>query len=256
MEEKTVNKTMNLSTKILIVLVGVLIITGTGVGAWALASRPDNTVSIPVENKTPVPTLITAIEARELAVNAVGGGIVTELSLDGIAETFTIVVEHEESFEVILSATSGRLINMTAIATAEEISEDAEPQAPETTQTTTTNPGNVVGNGNANSSSNNSSNTPTTSAATPANSGNGSSSNQSQNSNQGGSSQTSGSISREEAGQIALAYSGGRLVEVSRDSWRGRAAWWAETRANGRVHEFYICMETGDILEHESERDD
>ena len=63
-------------------------------------------------------------------------------------------------------------------------------------------------------------------------------------------------ISSEEAGQIALNFSGGRLVEVSRDSWRGQPAWWVETRANGRVHEFYISAETGDILEHESEIDD
>jgi len=63
-------------------------------------------------------------------------------------------------------------------------------------------------------------------------------------------------ITREQAGEIALGTSGGRLVEVSRDSWHGRPAWWAETRANGMVHEFYIDRFTGEILEHEWERDD
>jgi len=63
-------------------------------------------------------------------------------------------------------------------------------------------------------------------------------------------------ITREQAGEIALSFSGGRLIEVSRDSHHGRPAWWVETRANGMVHEFYICMETGAILEHESEIDD
>jgi len=63
-------------------------------------------------------------------------------------------------------------------------------------------------------------------------------------------------ITREQAGEIALGVSGGRLVEVSRDTWHGRPAWWAETRAGGNVHEFYIDVATGEILEHEWERDD
>jgi len=63
-------------------------------------------------------------------------------------------------------------------------------------------------------------------------------------------------ISRERAGEIALSVSGGRLVEVSRSSHHGRSAWWAETRANGMVHEFYIDTETGAVLQHEVERDD
>ena len=63
-------------------------------------------------------------------------------------------------------------------------------------------------------------------------------------------------ISRERAGEIALAIAPGRLVEVSRDWERGRPAWWVEIRHEGMVHEFYIDMETGAVLQHEVEVDD
>jgi len=63
-------------------------------------------------------------------------------------------------------------------------------------------------------------------------------------------------ISSEQAVEIAMTIAPGRLVEVSRDSWHGRPAWWIEIRHNGMVHEFYIDMEAGTILEHESEIDD
>jgi len=53
-----------------------------------------------------------------------------------------------------------------------------------------------------------------------------------------------------------LAIAPGRLVEVSRDWERGRAAWWVEIRHEGMVHEFYIDMETGTVLQHEIEIDD
>ena len=63
-------------------------------------------------------------------------------------------------------------------------------------------------------------------------------------------------ISRKQAGEIALAVTPGRLVEVSHDRERGRTAWWVEIRYEGMVHEFYIDMETGAILQHEIEKDD
>ena len=331
MEETAVVTKMHLSTKILFVLVGVLLLTGTGVGVWALASQTyQPTLSVAIEETT----LITAIEARDIAVNSVGSGVVSELSFDGTAETYTVTVQGEnESFEIILDATDGRVVNMvtTFVDVATEV--DEEPPTSELEEITTTHQSNVAGNGsngsNGSSASNNSNNSsPSQNNASPTSSANtagnltsdqaielarthlvsiginnptfrysysdrengvavwsiefryggrdlefyvvkatgeflkapratnnsaNASSNQSQSSTNN---QTNGSISREEAGEIALAFSGGRLVEVSRDSWRGRPAWWAETRANRMVHEFYICMETGEILEHESERDD
>ncbi|MCL1990555.1 MAG: PepSY domain-containing protein [Defluviitaleaceae bacterium] len=63
-------------------------------------------------------------------------------------------------------------------------------------------------------------------------------------------------ISSARAGEIALGVAPGRLVEVSRDWENGRPAWWVEIRHGGMVHEFYIDMETGAILQHEIERDD
>jgi len=63
-------------------------------------------------------------------------------------------------------------------------------------------------------------------------------------------------ISSERAVEIAMSVAPGRLVEVSRDWENGRPAWWIEIRHNGMVHEFYIDMETGAILEHEYEIDD
>ena len=63
-------------------------------------------------------------------------------------------------------------------------------------------------------------------------------------------------ISSEQAVEIAMSVAPGRLVEVSRDQENGRPAWWIEIRHNGMVHEFYIDMETGAILEHEFELDD
>jgi len=63
-------------------------------------------------------------------------------------------------------------------------------------------------------------------------------------------------ISSEHAVQIASGVAPGRVVEVSRDWKNGRSAWWIEIRHNGMVHEFYIDMETGAILEHEFELDD
>ena len=63
-------------------------------------------------------------------------------------------------------------------------------------------------------------------------------------------------ISSERAVEIAMAVAPGRLVEVSRDWENGRVAWWIEIRHNGMVHEFYIDVETGAILEHEYEIDD
>ena len=64
------------------------------------------------------------------------------------------------------------------------------------------------------------------------------------------------SISREQAGQIALGITPGRLVQVDRDWENGRAAWWVEIRHEGMVHEFYIDMQTGAVIQHEIERDD
>jgi len=63
-------------------------------------------------------------------------------------------------------------------------------------------------------------------------------------------------ISSEQAVEIAMFVAPGRLVEVSRDWENGRPAWWIEIRYNGMVHEFYIDMETGAILDHEFEIDD
>ena len=63
-------------------------------------------------------------------------------------------------------------------------------------------------------------------------------------------------ISSEQAVDIAMGVAPGRLVEVSRDWENGRPAWWIEIRHNGMVHEFYIDMETGTILQHEFEIDD
>jgi len=63
-------------------------------------------------------------------------------------------------------------------------------------------------------------------------------------------------ISSEQAAHIAMGVAPGQLVEVSRDLENGRPAWWVEIRHNGMVHEFYIDMETGEILQHEFEIDD
>jgi len=63
-------------------------------------------------------------------------------------------------------------------------------------------------------------------------------------------------ISSEQAVEIAMRIAPGRLVEVSRDWENGRSVWWIEIRHNSMVHEFYIDMETGTILQHEFEIDD
>ncbi|MCL2559693.1 MAG: M56 family metallopeptidase [Turicibacter sp.] len=63
-------------------------------------------------------------------------------------------------------------------------------------------------------------------------------------------------ISSDEAVRIAMAVAPGSLVEVERDWENGRPAWWVDIRHNGMVHEFYIDMETGTILQHEVELDD
>jgi len=68
--------------------------------------------------------------------------------------------------------------------------------------------------------------------------------------------QQTATITSEQAIEIALAIAPGRLIEVSRDWEAGRPVWELEIRHEGLVHEFYIDMETGAILEHEFEIDD
>jgi len=326
-EQSLQKRKMHLSTKILIMLVVVLIVTGTSFGAWVLASQ-SSSIPTRIENPIPEQTLITAVEARELARDFVGGGTVTGLSLNASAETFIVLVEHENSFEVVLNATNGQLLSMTTLTAPTNSGVDI--QVAETTQDINNNQSDVVitndNSNNLNNSYTNSNVTPTPSSsdggnltseqaielarqhlisiginnatfvysysdrengilvwsiefryggrdlefyvvkatgeflkaptAQSSNINNSASNPTPPANNQPSTSESSSGITREEAGQIALAFSGGRLVEVSRDSWRGRPAWWVETRANGRVHEFYICMETGTILEHECEIDD
>jgi len=65
-------------------------------------------------------------------------------------------------------------------------------------------------------------------------------------------------ISQQRAGQIALNATPGRgiLIEVDHDWHRGRPAWWAEVRSGNFIHEFYIDVQTGAILQHEIEFND
>ena len=262
----------------------------------------------PEEVEIQAPDMITAFQAREIAVDLVGGGVAQGLNLntdEGIP-TFDIIVYYDDQeFQVILDATNGVLVRLESLTvspvevahlsedlTAEEAIELAREHlaAIGITNATLVYSYSDIENGvsvwsiefryngrdlefyvaratgdllkyptaiNNNSNNGNDASTaeavmlapnpvpspepsPTPAPApTPA-----------------ATTASTETISRERAGEIALNVSGGRLVEVSRDSWHGHPAWWVETRANGRVHEFYICMETGSILEHECEIDD
>ena len=236
------------------------------------------------------PELITAVQAREIAVDLVGGGYVDELSLDTTEEktTFLIVINYDDQvFQVTLDAANGELVHLDSLTTpsSETInlsgnltSEDAIEIARQhlesigITSATLAYSYSDIEDGiavwsiefryngrdlefyvvketgaflkaptalNTNSGQTGSTSTPApTPTPTPV------------------TSETTETISREEAGQIALGVTPGRLAEVSRDRENGRPAWWVEVRHEGMVHEFYIDMATGAILQHEVEIDD
>lgn len=270
--------------------------------------EPEEKQAAELEIQTP--DMITVARAREIAVDLVGGGIVKELNLntDEGALTFDIVVAYnDETFQVILDATTGALLRLEIQTvssfdamglTAEEAIELARQHLESIGITnatlvysysdiedgiavwsiefryngrdlefyvvketgdflkypTTSNNRDRNDTDSVTTSTQAPTSTPTpapvptptpTPAPIPAPT--------TPTPTPQASTET---ISRERAGEIALAIAPGRLVEVSRDWERGRAAWWVEIRYDGMVHEFYIDMETGTVLQHEVEIDD
>jgi len=181
----------------------------------------------------------------ELAIATIGGGVVTEYHYLSNERLHVHVSYDDEIFLVEINTIDHRVIGLTIYRESDVLNVDGNGQeANETTEPgetdieeipteTNTAPPPVPA-------------PPPTPAPSPA----------ATPGHNNSSSSNSSAISRERAGEIALSTSGGRLVEVSHSSHRGNAAWWVETRANGMVHEFYIDMYSGAILEHESELDD
>jgi len=67
--------------------------------------------------------MITVVEAREIAIDLVGGGTVNELNLNIDEATFDIVVYYNREFQITLDATNGALILLESLTTSSDVAE-------------------------------------------------------------------------------------------------------------------------------------
>jgi len=214
-----------------------LVLTLTVMSGSVFAMRTPTNIE---ENITESPVDDENDDVFELAILAVGGGVVAEYHYLSDELLLVHVAYDDEIYLVEIDTINHRIVGLAIYRESEEL--NAEDNGQETNEANET-AESVETDINEIPTETNTGLAPTpTPAPTP--------------DNNNSSSSNSSTISRERAGEIALGISGGRLVEVSHSSHRGNAAWWVETRANGMVHEFYIDMETGVILEHEYEIDD
>ena len=220
---------MPLSTKI---LGGLLLLTIIGWSATTIYANLSDRLNQTYVEEMETNAHITVVQAKEMGRTFIGGGDVIDIQLyyhDDEA-IFDVIINYlDADFQVILNAQTGDLIQITTLSAPERneidlsVNENIAPSSPIASPEST----------------------PAQSSPTPAPS-----------SEPTPVTPHDASISREAAGEIALGISGGRLIEVSRSRHRTLPAWWVETRAGGMVHEFYIDMETGAVLQHEIERDD
>lgn len=111
-------KASRLSDKI---LVGLLVAAIIGWSATAIHANMTNgnLIGEPIEalqtEESQVSDMMTAAQAREIAVDLVGGGVVSELNLNtnGEETTFDVIVEDDKGvFQVVLAAADGALIHL------------------------------------------------------------------------------------------------------------------------------------------------
>ena len=107
------------------VLVGLLAVVLVGWSATAIHANVTNNhtsaepVEVPQVLEIQVPDTITAVQAREIVVDLIGGGTVSTLSLntDGEEMTFDVTVNDDgEVFQVVLAATDGALIRLESLS--------------------------------------------------------------------------------------------------------------------------------------------
>jgi len=287
---------LRLSDKILVSLVTLIVIGLSAATIHANITNRNANENPQVEViETQTSDMLTVVEAREIAIELVGGGTVNELNLNTDEVKFDIIVYYNEAFQVTLNAKNGELIRLESLTAPSNIVELSE-TAPLSGNLTAEQAVDIakqhlasIGITNATlfysysdieggipvwsiefkyngrglefyvvkatgdllkypmASNNSSAGGNTGSAPIPLPSVPTSSSS---------THSTLTEISRERAGEIALVIAPGRIVEISRDWENGRPAWWVEIRHEGMIHEFYIDMETGTILQHEVERDD
>lgn len=187
------------------------------------------------------PTInITAAEAEDLAIHFIGGGELISLELTTYegSRTFEIAIRFEDFlYDVSIDLQTGDVIRLRSnrsLLSDERIEDETalaehepttHPLALAKTATQTTTPIFVEQSHSPQSSPHPTSSTTTT-------------------------------ISREQAAEIALAFMPGTLIEVDHDFEHGRTVWYVAIRSGGRIHEIYVDQQTGEIVYHESYRDD
>lgn len=118
---KNIWKEARLSDKI---LVGLLVAVIIGWSATAIHANVTNgnaivdSVEEPQIEEVQAADMMTAVQAREIAVGLVGGGAVSEVSLNTAEEAmvFDVIVYNDgEEFQVVLDATDGTLIRLESL---------------------------------------------------------------------------------------------------------------------------------------------
>ena len=107
-----------LADKILMGLLALVIIGGLVTIIYAnIANESAISELGPQVEAIETPISITVLEAREIAIELVGGGTVNELNLNTDESTFDIIVYHNQEFQVTLDATTGELIRLESLTT-------------------------------------------------------------------------------------------------------------------------------------------